>query len=308
MTALNEVAEDYLAMRRSLGFRLTAYGRLLSDFVAYLESEGATTVTIDTAVAWAVQPANATPRWWSHRLGVARGFAAHLHAFDPTAEVPPLGLLPRPQRRSEPHLYSDDEIAALMAAARELTPPLRGHTYETLIGLITVTGMRPGEALRLDQGDVDWDDSLLKIVGTKFNKNRDVPVAPSTLEALADYVRARDHRWPHPRSASLFVSTAGTRLVIHTVDWTFRGLLSRAGIISPSHRRAPRLHDLRHRFAVRTLISWYEDGLDVEARMPLLSTFLGHSNPSHTYWYLSASPELLALAAGRREQAKGSRS
>jgi integrase len=195
-----------------------------------------------------------------------------------------------------------------MAAARQLTPPLRGRTYETLIGLLAVTGMRPGEALRLDHSDVDWADSVLRIVGTKFNKNRDVPVAASTLEALADYVTARDRRWPQPRSASLFVSTAGTRLVIHTVDGTFKGLLARAGVIAPSHRRAPRLYDLRHRFAVRTLISWYRDGLDVEARMPLLSTFLGHSNPSHTYWYLSASPELLTLAAGRRRQAKEGRS
>jgi integrase len=179
MTALCEVAEDYLAMRRSLGFKLTAYGRLLSDFVAYLESEGAATVTADTAVAWAVQPADATPRWWSHRLGVARGFASHLHAIDPTAEVPPLGLLPRPQRRSEPHLYSYEEIAALMAAARQLTPQLRGRTYETLIGLLAVTGMRPGEALRLDQGHVDWADSLLHIVGTKFNNYAEVVVMPS---------------------------------------------------------------------------------------------------------------------------------
>jgi integrase len=307
MTAMSEVVQDYLAMRRSLGFKLTSYGRLLDDFVAYLEAAGATTVTTNSAVAWATQPRDATPRWWSHRLGVARGFASHLHAFDPTAEVPPVGLLTCPQHRAEPHLYSDDELAALMAAARDLAPQLRGITYETLIGLIAVTGMRPGEALRLDRGDIDWEQSVLRIVGTKFNKNRDVPLQSSTLKALGDYGRARDQRWPDPRSASFFVSTAGTRLVIHTVDWTFRGLLGRTGITSPSHRRTPRLYDLRHRFAVRTLINWYEAGLDVEARLPLLSTFLGHSNPSHTFWYLSASPELLALAAGRREQAKEGR-
>lgn len=307
MTALSAMVEDYLAMRRSLGFKLTDYGRLLGDFVAYLEATGATTVTAASAVAWAVQPADATPRWWSRRLGVVRGFASHLHAFDPTVEVPPVRLLACPGRRAEPHLYSDAEVAALMAQARGLAPQLRGATYETLIGLLAVTGLRPGEALRLDRGNVDWAGGVLRVVGTKFGKSRDVPLQPTTLEALGEYARARDRSWPEPRSESFFVSSAGTRLVISTVDWTFKGLRGRAGVTWPSGHRAPRLNDLRHRFAVGTLVSWYEAGLDVEARMPLLSTYLGHSNPSHTYWYLSASPELLALAAGRREQAKEAR-
>jgi integrase len=308
MKALSEAVEDYLAVRRSLGFKLTAYGRLLTDFVAYLEASGTTTVTTAAAVAWAVQPKDASPRWWAHRLGVVRGFAAHLHAFDPSAEVPPKESLACPSHRTEPHLYSDGEVAALMAEARALLPSLRGMTYETLIGLVAVCGLRPGEALRLDCGDVDWAEGVVRIVGTKFGKSRDVPVQPTTLEALGDYGRLRDQRWPEPRSASFFVSTAGTRLAHRTVDWTFHGLLHPAGITSPSQRRSPRLHDLRHSFAVKTMVGWYRAGLDVEARMPLLSTYLGHSNPSHTYWYLSACPELLSLAAGRREQAKEERS
>ncbi|MDQ6835667.1 MAG: tyrosine-type recombinase/integrase [Actinomycetota bacterium] len=304
MKALSEAVEDYLAVRRSLGFKLTAHGRLLADFVEYLEATGTTTVTTAAAVAWAIQPQDASPRWWAHRLGVVRGFAAHLHAFDPAAEVPPKELLACPSHRTEPHLYSDAEVAALMAEARALHPALRGATYETLIGLIAVCGLRPGEALRLDRGDVDWAEGVVRIVGTKFGKSRDVPVQPATLEALGDYGRLRDQRWPEPRSASFFVSTAGTRPAHRTLDWTFRNLLRPAGITWPSHRRSPRLHDLRHSFAVKTVVGWYRADLDVEARLPLLSTYLGHSNPSHTYWYLSACPELLSLAAGRREQAK----
>jgi integrase/recombinase XerD len=308
MTALSQAVEDYLAVRRSLGFKLTPYGRLLADFVAYLETTGATTVTTAAAVAWAIQPSDATSRWHAQRLGVVRGFAAHLHAFDPTAEVPPAGLLARSARRAEPHLYSDAEVATLMAEARALLPPLRGATYETLIGLIAVCGLRPGEALRLDCHDIDWTDGLVRIVGTKFGKSRDVPLQPTTVQALSAYGQVRDERWPERRSASFFVSSNGTRLAHSHVDWTFRGLLRRAGITSPPNRRPPRLNDLRHSFSVKTLIGWYRAGVDVDAHMPLLSTFLGHSNPSHTYWYLSASPELLSLAAGRRESTTGGRS
>jgi integrase/recombinase XerD len=194
-----------------------------------------------------------------------------------------------------------------MAQARALPSGLRGATYETLIGLIAVCGLRPGEALRLDRNDVDWADGVLRIVGTKFGKDRDVPLQPSTSEALSEYARLRDLRWPEPRSASFFVSTAGARLAHRTLDWTFRNLLGPAGITWPPRRRSPRLHDLRHSFAVKTLVAWYKADVDIEARLPLLSTYLGHSNPSHTYWYLSASPELLALAAGRRQHAKEGR-
>ena len=307
MTALSVAAEDYVAMRRSLGFKLTDYARQLADFIAFLEATGTATVTTEAAVAWAVQPKNATPRWWAQRLGVVRGFAAHLHAFDPATQVPPAGLLASPAHRKEPYLYSDAEVAALMAAARSLPPAIRGVTYETVIGLIAVTGMRPGEALRLDRDDVNWHDGVVRIVGTKFGKDRDVPVQPCTLEALDEYRRRRDRRWPQPRSVSFFVSNVGTRLNHGCVDRAFRSLLGPAGITWPVEGRRPRLHDLRHSLAVKTLIGWYQTGVDVDTRLPVLSTFLGHSNPSHTYWYLSASPELLALASGRRQHAKEGR-
>jgi integrase len=307
MSALSEAVQDYLAVRRSLGFKLTAYGRLLDDFVGYLEATGATTVTTQAAVAWATCPPQAAPRWQAHRLSVVRGFAAHLRAFDPATEVPPAALLASPSHRAEPYLYSDDQVAALMAAAAALRPAIRGATYESMIGLLAVTGMRPGEALRLDRDNIDWADGVIRIVGTKFGKDRDIPLRPCTLEALADYSRRRDRRCPEPKTMSLFVSAALTRLGHGTVDWTFRNLLVSAGITWPEQHRRPRMHDLRHSFAVKTLIGWYQADLDVDARLPLLSTYLGHSNPSHTYWYLSASPELLALAAGRRQLAKDQR-
>jgi integrase/recombinase XerD len=307
VTALSGAVDDYLAMRRSLGFKLPGYDRLLSDFVAYLEATGATTITTAAAVSWAVQPKDATPRWWASRLGVVRGFAAHYHAFDPTAEVPPAQVLACPVRRRAPYLYSDAEVGAVMTEARGLLPSFRGATHEALIGLIACSGIRPGEGVRLNRDDVDWAAGVVRIVATKYGKNRDIPVQPSTVEALGAYAQLRDHRWPKPRAASFFVSTVGTRLNLSNVDRTFRGLLRQACIASPYDRRPPRLHDLRHVFAVKTLIAWYKAGVDVDARLPLLSTFLGHSNPSHTYWYVSASPELLALAAGRRQHAKESR-
>lgn len=307
MTSLSDMVEDYLAVRRSLGFKLSGYGRLLGDFVAYLDAAGATTVTAEAAMAWAVQPKHATPKWCSTRLSVARGFASHLHAFDPTAEVPPVGLIGRGQRRTEPHIYSDDELVALMGQAHTLAPRFRGATYETLIGLLVVTGMRPGEPLRLDRGDIDWAGCIVRVVGSKWGKSRDVPVQPGTLQALGRYARARDRAWPQHRSDSFFVSTAGTRLAISDVDRTFARLRQQAGITWPAGRRAPRLHDVRHTFAVKTVIRWYREGIDVEAHLPLLTTFLGHANPSHTFWYLSATPELLALAARRREHAKEGR-
>jgi integrase len=289
MTGLSEFVEDYLAMSRSLGFKLPGYDRLLGDFVTYLDSVGATTVTAAAAVSWAVRPKGASPRWWSSRLSVVRGFAAHYQAFDPTAEVPPADMLACPAYRREPHLYSDAEVAALMVEARGLSPSFRGTTYETLIGLMACTGIRPGEVLRLDRNDIDWANGVMRIVGTKFGKNRDVPLQPSTIEALGAYGRLRDERWPEPRTVSFFVSKAGARLKYNNVCCTFRNLLAPAGITWPPQRRSPRMHDLRHSFAVKTLIGWYKAGFDVDARLPLLSTFLGHSNPSHTYWYYSDS-------------------
>jgi integrase len=305
---LRQAVDDYLGLRRSLGFKLERHSRLLADFVGYLQDAGATTLTTALAVSWASQPPDCGPVWWSQRLGIVRGFARHLRAFDPDTEVPPAGLLPRRSYRPTPYLYQPEEITSLMTEARSLVKPLRAATFETLIGLIAACGLRPGEALRIDCGDVDWAEGLLSINNTKFNKSRVLPLQASTLGALARYAEGRDRLCPHPASASFFVSRAGTRLILSSVDNTFAMIARRAGLPRPGTARLPRLHDLRHFFAIATVTSWYRAGLNVDAHLPLLSTYLGHADPANSYWYLSATPELLALAAARREQFKKGRS
>ena len=305
MSALREAAEEYLAMRRALGFKLTTQGRHLMSFIGYCEARGAEHITTEFALAWATQ----TPRgssdevYQSRRLMVVRIFARHLAALDPATEVPPDDLLPHHYRRIAPYLYSPGEIAALMAAAGRLAPPLRAATWQTLIGLLAVTGMRKSEACHLDRDQVDLDAGVLVITDAKFGKARQLFLHPTTVAALRRYQQVRDQACPLPRQPSFFVSTRGVRLDVHNITHTFAGLLDDAGICAPPGRRRPRLHDLRHAFTVASLLDFYHDGGDVQARLPLLSTWLGHVDPKSTYWYLQAVPELLALAAGRLEQA-----
>ncbi len=224
-----------------------------------------------------------TPVWWARRLAMVRGFARYLKALDADTEIPSAELLPFRASRVDPYLYSDADIAALMTAARSLRPPLRAATYETLIGLIAATGMRSGEAVRLDRDDIDWQEGVITIWRSKFGRSRALPVHPTTLAALARYAELRDQLIPRPEALTFFVSTVGTRLN-NEDDKTFRRLVRQVGLTSPSGR-APRLHDLRHRFAVDTLVNWYRAGVDVEAHMPLLSTYMGHARPEGTFWY-----------------------
>lgn len=302
MKPLLAAAADYLALRRALGFKLRHETWWLPDFVAYLSSHGSTTITTELALRWAQQPADADPSWWAKKLGAIRRFARYHHACDPRTEVPPVDLLPFRARRQTPHIYSDEEFAALLQEARRLPDPLTSASYTTLLGLLAATGMRVGEALGLDQQDIDWRQSLLTVRHSKFGKTRQVPVHPSTITALHEYVQARDRLCPRRRTPSFFISRVGTRVIHQNFHHVFLRLirLSRIGA-GPRHR--PRLHDLRHSFAVKTLRDWYRAGVDVEQRLPWLSTYLGHVNPTTTYWYLTATPELLALAADRLERA-----
>jgi integrase/recombinase XerD len=302
MTRLREGLEDYLSLRRGLGFKLERPGQLLADFVGFLEQAGAPTVTTALALTWATAPAGADPSWWQLRLAAVRPFARHLSAFIPGTEVPPPGLLPGPvSRRAVPYLYSPAEITALMTAAGAIGPPLRAATYQTLIGLLAVTGMRVGEAIRLDRGDVDTGNGLVTIRTSKFGKSRQLPAHPTTAQALAGYDALRDRRAPRPATPAFFVSLTGTRLIYNNVHHTFRQLARAAGLAPRSAQCRPRIHDLRHSFAVATLLGWYQDSGDVAARLPLLSAWLGHTDPGNTYWYLTGTPELLALAAARLE-------
>lgn len=299
MSVLRDRAEDYLRMRRALGYKLEVQGWLLGEFIAYLEQTGAATVTIEHAVAWATLPAAAQRSYWAQRLSVVREFARHLRTIDPVCEIPPASLLPFRPRRAIPHLYQPEEITALMTAAGTLPLALQAATYRTLIGLLAVTGLRLGEAIRLNQEDLDADHQLLRILNSKFGKSREVALHDSTIGALADYGRVRDRRFPKPGCGALLLSTRGTRLLAPSIHETFNRLVKVAEITTRPGGRTPRPHDLRHGFAVSTLLDWYRDGFDVQARLPLLSTWLGHVDPASTFWYLHAAPELLALAADR---------
>ncbi|HUZ86986.1 MAG TPA: tyrosine-type recombinase/integrase [Candidatus Baltobacterales bacterium] len=308
MIPLRPALKNYLTMRRALGYKLQRTEKLLAQFIAYVEATSAGLVTIDVAVGWATLPIGGDESWWAARLSVVRSFAHYLHTLDDTAEVPPADLMPARTHRAVPYLYSDDEVLALVAAAAILDFPLRVLTYQTLIPLLAVTGIRIGEAIRLDTKDVDFENGLLTVWLGKFGKSRELPLHPSTLYALGQFLRRRNRLYPGPKAPSLFISTAGTRLRYCNVHWTWLRLVQRAGLQPRSTVCRPRIHDLRHSFAVQTVIDAYRSDVDVAPRLPLLSTYLGHVHPRHTYWYLSAAPELLTLAGQRLERSLEQRS
>lgn len=305
MCALRTALEEYLALRRTLGFKLRLSGRLLHRFVDFAERESATAISTELALRWATQPADAQPAQWANRLGMVRRFAQHRSATDPRTEVPPPDLLPHRFRRVSPYLYSNDEVRRLMQAARELPSRLglRAHTYATLFGLYAVTGLRTNEALRLERDDVDLREGVLSVRETKFGKSRWVPIHRSTQRVLRHYASLRDALCPHPNSPSFFLSERGTRVTEWSMRRTFVKLSRQIGLRAPSDSRGPRLHDFRHRFAVNTLAGWYRTGRDVERQLPQLSTYLGHAHVTDTYWYLTATPELMHLANRRAQRA-----
>lgn len=300
--ALRDALGDYLRMRRALGYRLVRPEKLLTQFLNHLDATGVTAVTCDAALAWSCLPAGGDVNWWAYRLSVVRGFASYLHGLDPTVEIPATDLLPWRPRRASPYLYSAADIAALLTAADWLSTPLRRATITTLIGLLTVTGMRVGEAIALDRDDFDPHHGLLLVRHGKFDKSRELVLHASTVAALRGYLRQRDRLHPTPSSPALFISSAGTRLLYCNIHWTFHRLVQHAGLMPRSASCRPRIHDLRHSFAVAAMLDAYAASQDGQVRLTLLSTYLGHVDPAGTYWYLSASPELLALAAQRLEQ------
>ena len=303
MTDLAEHVQDYLRLRRALGFKLRFEGEALPQLVAYLTAAGTRTVTADLAIAWAGLPQGAKPITLAHRLGAARGFAKYLQTIDPTAQVPPSGIWSTRSPRPAPYLWSQTDIIRLLNAARGLNPPLRADSLETLLGLLAVSGMRVGEALHLTREDVDLRGGVLLIRDAKFDRERLVPLHPSATDRLRRYAARRDESRPKPRSTAFFVSGTGTALKYNHVRDTFADLTTSLGLRTAAVQ--PRIHDLRHSFAVHTLIDWYRAGIDVNGRMLVLSTYLGHVHPAGTYWYLSAAPELMELAAARLTTGSG---
>jgi integrase/recombinase XerD len=298
MSELARALDNYLQLRRALGHKLADAARQLPWFVEYLDASGSDYITIAAALAWSTErdtpPGSTVP---GRRMMAVRGFARYLAGIDPRNEVPPSCLVRIPRQRRAPFIYSDDDVLALMTAARRsIAQPLRAATYETLIGLLATTGLRVGEALRLDCGDLNSADGVLLIRRSKFGKSRQVPLQASALEALERYQHRRQRLCPHVASESLFVSLRGTRVIYECVWPVFRRLCTEAAI-GTEGPTTPRLHDFRHTFAVRTLLDWYRCGVDVPSRLALLSSYLGHAEPRYTYTYLSAAPELLAHAA-----------
>ncbi len=301
MSDLRIALEEYLVVRRALGYKLVETERILGQFVAHCEASGVSTITTDIALRWATLPVGADPSWWAQRLGKIRCFAKWLQSLEPAVEVPPTNILSGHPRRAVPYLYSDADIAALIRAARGLRSPLRAETFAALIGLLAVTAMRGGEAIRLTCSDVRLDEALVRVLDSKFGKSREVPLHETSVNALRRYQLRRDELCPKPRDASFFVSTAGTMLDHRSVRSTFHRLTEEAGLLPRGERCRPRMHDLRHSRACSILVEWHRQGVDVQQKLPLLSTFLGHTKPADTYWYLTATPELLGYAAHRLE-------
>ena len=310
MSKLRDASKDYLQLRRNLGYKLRGVDNVLQSFVDFAERENASYITVDLALRWAREPHHVQPATWASRLRMVRRFAIWLSASDPRTEVPPAGLLPHRYARKRPYIYSDAEIKNLVRTACQLPSPsgLKGHTYSTIFGLLAVTGMRISEALALDREDVNLDEGILRIRRTKFGKSRLVAVHESTRQILAEYARQRERVIRGSATAAFFVSEGGRRVTEWATRYNFAKVSREIGLRSPTkvcrHGHGPRLHDMRHRFAVCTLLNWYRAGIDVEREIPKLATYLGHVHVNETYWYIEAVPELLQLATRRLESPK----
>ena len=307
MNDLHAALDEYLSVRRTLGFKLRDEGTALPKFLRFLEKKGASYITTDLALQWATQPQNVLPSHWARRLSMVRNFAQFRSAKDRRTEIPPQSLLPYRYHRKTPYIYDDDEISRLLNAASHLqsTTALRAATYTTLFGLIASTGMRISEPIALDCKDVDLTQAILTVRCTRFGKTRLVPIHSSTVDKLAEYSQLRSRIFISPKSSSFFVSERGTRLTQCSVRYTFVKLSREIGLRAPHDSHGPRVHDMRHTFAVKTLLRWYQTGVDVERHMPELATYLGHTHVNDTYWYISAVPELLSLANMRLDTIKG---
>jgi integrase/recombinase XerD len=299
MTQLHRAVDDYLALRRDLGFKLPYYGPYLHEFVSFLKKNGSSHITNKLAVEYATQRVDETSNAQARRLIAIRGFARYRVGADPSTEIPPVGLLKSRPQRAKPYLYSEDEICRLLDAAlkRRCFDPLKSHACSCLFGLLAVGGLRVGEAANLRPQDVDLSQRVLTIHGAKFGKTRLVPLHPSTCAVLSEYVKRRDAMFG-PRSLPFFFVTGnGARLWKPDIRKIFYQLSRQLGIRKLGARRGPRLHDFRHRFAIETLLRWYRTGEEIDCRMPVLSTYLGHGSPADTYWYLGNTPELIVAAS-----------
>ena len=306
MSTLSSELGRYLSIRRSLGYDLGTAERILRRFTEFAEQEGADLISTNLFLKWQEAFGHANRQTWSNRLGIVRLFAQWLHGIDPRHEVIPHTLIPGRYRRARPYIYSDEEIRRIVAAAAELPSinGLRSLTYSTLFGLIAVTGLRISEALSFDVADVDLEAGVLTLRRGKLGKARLLPISDSTTAGLAAYAKERDRLLGGPPTP-FFVSCHCERLTDCVARYNFAVVCQTIGLRSAEkynrHGHGPRIHDLRHTFAIRTLVDWYRTGKNPAQEMLKLTTYLGHSDPAHTYWYIEAVPELLDLASRRVE-------
>lgn len=291
-TLLHERAEEYLQLRRALGFQLRYPGHVLPQFADYLEQRGAATVTAEHAIAWAQLPQGVHPVTWTHRLSAVRGFATWLRTIEPATEIPPRGVFPGQGRRPAPFIFTGEQLGAVIAGCAVLRPAMRAEACTALFGLLAVSGIRIGEALAIPAGGIDLDAGLLPVMPAKSRCQRILPLHPTAVAALRNYDALRTRSFP--RATTFFVSERGAPLSRQLAMTSFRKACAAAGIPG-----LPRLHDARHSFAANTLLEWYRSGEDIAAQMPALSGYLGHTAPEGTFWYISAVPELMQLAAAR---------
>lgn len=306
MNSLFEYAKQYLSMRRNLGFKLRGYDRLLRSFIEYLDSQNHDAISAQAALQWATLPPAVKPIRWSQRLCAVRGFAQYLHGMDPTVEIPSQDLITARRYRQNPYLFTQADIARLLEVAATLDPALRAAAYQSLFGLLAVTGMRVGEALSLDREHINLSTGVVEITDTKFRKNRQIPLHSSSVSALRHYTKVRDKWCSSPNTPSFFLSTRGTRLSYSCVNGVFHRCIGQIDLENSTENRPVHMHGLRHSFAVATLREWYRSGATIEAKLPILSAFLGHACPASTYWYLQSCPQLMQLAAQRAEQLRRS--
>ena len=303
MTDLRKATEEYIGMRRALGWKLHAARYYLLDFASFMEQRNASVITSRLALEWAQQPGDVEPVTWANRLTVVREFAKYYQAIDSRTEVPPTSLLPHRHKRKRPYIFANSEIEALLDKAGKLpgASPFKRQTYHCLFGLLCVSGMRISEVLKLKVADVDLQTGILTVERSKFGKTRLIPLHDSSLQVLTAYSQTRHEVLQNRQSGYFFISEKSDRLYHDTVRRVFYALMKDIGSPRQIKRAGPRLHDLRHRFAIETLLHWYRDKQDVERCLPVLSTYLGHLNIAHTYWYLTACPELMGFAVQRLE-------
>lgn len=310
MSPLREALQEYLALRRGLGFKMHDAGHLLPRFITFMEERQTQHITTRLALEWVQQAKTVQPAEWARRLCFVRGFARYRSAADVLTEIPPPELLPYRSTRARPYLYTEQEVQHLLDAALKLpttwpSTPLRPWMFHCLLGLLSVTGLRISEALDLKLDDVDLNQGVLTIRAAKFGRSRLVPIHPSTRAVLVSYLQRREQFLGRRSSGYVFVSSRGTRLDVGRVHRAFYALSRQTGLRAPGASKGPRLHDFRHRFAVQVLTRWYESGEDPARRLPVLSTYLGHVYVAGTYWYLSNWPELMAQAMARLERRWG---